>query len=186
MFTLTALAGPLLAGTTALFIATVVFLYQKRRDRAFQIEEEKRAAYRQFISSSEAYFARLRVAAFAPEMSDLDDGFVRMEADKSFLAIYGDVEVVDSCAHYAQALNQYYRTVRQYHNIDEADQDARRRAEWRRDEAYRDVSDRRLAAITAARVSARPDEAEAISRTAVAELYDLKSGAPAQTVAAET
>lgn len=141
--------GTALAAIIALFVALVVYPWQKERDRMLKVAEEKRAAYQSFFEASELFFAKLRTAAFSSDADLPDEEFSKLEAAKSELAFRGDQAGVEACAELAQHLKDYRKFVKLCR--EETASEATRRS---RDDAYWEVSEARIRAILKAREDA--------------------------------
>lgn len=163
-------AASLVASATALVVAFKAYPFQKAKDRELKISEEKRAAYQRFFDAAEAFFAKLRAAAFDPTAKLPDEEFGRLEAAKAELAFRAGRSGVDACAIFAQHLKDYRTNVK----LSKASTTT---AETKvaRDKAYRNANAARINALLAARKDAGIETHDSASEDSVRKLFMMKA-----------
>jgi len=97
----------LIASATAIIIAFFAYAWQKRKDRAHLLAQEKREAYRRFLEESTSYFGRVALATKVEDSSTLQEHYLRVVAVSADLIIYAPVEVIEKCQKYAEKLFEY-------------------------------------------------------------------------------
>ena len=97
----------LIASSTAVLFAFFAYAWQKRKDRAHQLAQEKREAYRRFLEESTSFFTRVALATKVEDSSTLQEHYLRVVAVSADLIIYAPTEVIGSCQKYAEKLFEY-------------------------------------------------------------------------------
>ena len=96
--------APLIAAITALLIAFVAYPWQKSRDRALKINEEKRAAYQRFLRATTEHQMRLSASLRHKHDYGIGDSTPKAIAMSYELVTYAPKDVIEICQRYVATL----------------------------------------------------------------------------------